>query len=332
MYKSKQLTILLHVDDLMIACEDRSGVDYVIDGLNSNYTKANVCEGNVLDYLGMIFDYSVPGEVTISMKNMVLEFLNELGISDDAKASSPASSYLFQIDDDDELLNDNEKESFHSLVAKALYMAKRGRPDILTAISFLTTRVKAPNQGDYKKLKRVGSYLNGTKDLVLCLKANNPFTLHCYVDASYAVHQDCKGRTGSAVTMGKGSIINTSTKQNIVSKSSTESEIVGISDSLGVSIGLMYLMNEQGYEVKPLILYQDNKSAITLMEKGHSTSNRTKHIPIRYYFVKDRIDKEEVKLVYMNTDDMLADFFTKPLQGELFRKLRDKIMGIIDSI
>jgi hypothetical protein len=81
---------------------------------------------------------------------------------------------------------------------------------------------------------------------LLSLKANNPFTLHSYVDASYAVHHDGKGRTGSVVTMGKGSIINTSTKQNIVSKSSTESEIVGISDSLGVSIGLMYLMEDQG--------------------------------------------------------------------------------------
>jgi hypothetical protein len=58
---------LLHVDDIMIACEDRKGLDYVMEGLNSNYTKANVCEGSVLDYLGMIFDYSIPGEVTISM-------------------------------------------------------------------------------------------------------------------------------------------------------------------------------------------------------------------------------------------------------------------------
>jgi hypothetical protein len=86
---------------------------------------------------------------------------------------------------------------------------------------------------------------------LLSLKANYPFTLHFYVDASYAVHLDGKGRTGSVMTMGKGSIINTSTKQNITSKSSKESKIVGISHSLGVSIGLMYLMEDQSYEVKP---------------------------------------------------------------------------------
>ena len=63
------------------------------------------------------------------------------------------------------------------------------------------------------------------------------------------------------------------------------------------------------------------------MEKGRSTSRRTKHISVRYFFVKDRIDKE-VKLVYLSTDDMLADFYTKPLQGSLFRRMRDMIMGI----
>jgi hypothetical protein len=113
-----------------------------------------------------------------------------------------------------------------------------------------------------------------------------------------------------------------------VTKSSTEAEIVGVSDGLGENLGLMYLMQDQGYDIKPVVLYQDNKSAITLMEKGRSTSRRTKHISVRYFFVKDRIDKEEVKLVYLSTDDMLADFYTKPLQGSLFRQMRDMIMGI----
>ena len=94
----------------------------------------------------------------------------------------------------------------------------------------------------------------------------------------------------------------------------------------------MYLLEEQGYVVKPITLYQDNKSAITLMEKGRSTSQRTKHISVRYFFVKDRIEANEVKLVYKGTTDMLADFFTKPLQGELFRKMRDRIMGVTCTV
>jgi hypothetical protein len=127
--------------------------------------------------------------------------------------------------------------------------------------------------GDYKKLKRLGSYLNGTKDLKLYLKANKPYNLYCYVDASYALHDDGKGRTGNVVTLGKGAFRISSTKHHIVTKSSTEAEIVGVSDAMGGNLGLMYLMEEQGYHnVKPMILYQDNKSAFALLEKGRSTS------------------------------------------------------------
>jgi hypothetical protein len=144
---------------------------------------------------------------------------------------------------------------------------------------------------------RVGSYLNATKNLKLTLKALSPFRLHCYIDASYAVHQDGKGRTGNLVTLGRGSLKNSTTKHSIVCKSSTEAEIVGVSDGLRHDIGLMYLLEEQGYNIKPVILYQDNTSTITLLSKGRSTSQRTKHISVRYFFVKDRIDREEVKLV-----------------------------------
>ena len=152
-------------------------------------------------------------------------------------------------------------------------MTKRGRPDILTAVSFLTTRVKSPNMGDYKKLKRLGSYLNGTKYLTLCLEANKPYTLCFYIDASYALYDDGKGRIGN-ITFKISS-----TKDDIVTKSSAE--IIGVSDAIGDNLGLMYLMEEQDYNVKPLILYQDNKSTIALLEKGRYTSQRTKHIANR---------------------------------------------------
>ena len=71
------------------------------------------------------------------MGNMINEFLVDICVSDDARAESPAANYLFNIDDDVELLNKNDREFLHSMIAKALYMAKRGRPDILTAVSFL---------------------------------------------------------------------------------------------------------------------------------------------------------------------------------------------------
>ena len=113
--------------------------------------------------------------------------------------------------------------------------------------------------------------------------------LHCYVDASYAVHVDGKGRTGNVVTLGTGACKIMSIKHNIVSKSSTAAEVVGVSDRMGGTLSLMYLLEGKGYDVRPLILYQDNTSAITLMEKGRPTSQRTKHIAIRYFFLRTEL-------------------------------------------
>lgn len=87
--------------------------------------------------------------------------------------------------------------------------------------------------------------------------------------------------------------------------------------------------NAQGYEITENLLYQDNKSSILLEKNGKSSSGkRTRHISIRYFFVTDRIAKGELSLEWCPTKDMIADFMTKPLQGFLFKKFRDIIMGI----
>lgn len=85
----------------------------------------------------------------------------------------------------------------------------------------------------------------------------------------------------------------------------------------------------QGYVVKETVLHQDNLSTMLLEKNGKtSSSQRTKHIHLHYFYVKDKVAADEVKIKHCPTDMMLADFFTKPLQGTLFRKMRDQIMNI----
>jgi hypothetical protein len=116
-------------------------------------------------------------------------------------------------------------------------------------------------------------------------------------------------------------------KQKLVSKSSTEAELIGLSDSLTQGIWTRDFLIFQGYTMAPATVYQDNMSTIALAEKGRSTSDRTRHISIRYFFVKDRIDSGEVRIEYMPTASMLADVLTKPLQGELFRAMRKQLLN-----
>lgn len=324
-YNGVQITIVVHVDDLMISCVEQSGIDFVISGLERVYPKINVTKGPVLDYLGMEFDYSNPGEVQILMKSMVSEAVNEFEVV--GEAVTPATNNLFRITDSSEKLDSKDRKRFHGMVQKLLYMAKRARPDILTAVSFLTTRVKEPTVEDMSKLMRCLKYLNSTKDLVLRLSAREGMSVQAYVDASYAVHNDAKGHTGATISVGQGAVFNRSTKQKIVSRSSTEAELVGLSDTIPMVIWTRNLLAAMGYEQRPAVIHQDNKSAIILEESGHSTTGRTRHINTRYFFVKDRIQSKEVVVVYTRTEEMVADFFTKPLQGQRFRDLRDVIMN-----
>ena len=84
----------------------------------------------------------------------------------------------------------------------------------------------------------------------------------------------------------------------------------------------------QGLNIKENTVYQDNQSAIRMERNGsNSCTGNSRHIDIRYFFVKDRVDKGEVQIEYCPTGWMLADYYTKPLQGSLFRKFRDVIMG-----
>eukprot|EP00957_Ditylum_brightwellii_P035914 2721610-Ditylum_brightwellii.AAC.1 len=89
------------------------------------------------------------------------------------------------------------------------------------------------------------------------------------------------------------------------------------------------LIEHQGLKVMINIIYQDNKSTIKLGVNGkESLAERTRHFDIKYFYVTDLISREEVEIVYCPTEDMLADFMSKPTTGPTFKKFRQSIMNI----
>jgi hypothetical protein len=100
-------------------------------------------------------------------------------------------------------------------------------------MAFLTTRVTSPGEDDWGKLKRVLKYLNGTRHLHLTLSVDSLSSIKWYIDGSHQIHDDCRGHTGSLMTLGQGAISSTSRKQKINTKSLTETELVAVHDKLG---------------------------------------------------------------------------------------------------
>lgn len=320
----KQCTVCVHVDDLLITCELDEVIDSIYGQLQERYKEVKIQRGPKVSYLGMTLDFSMPGKAKCTMEGYVADLLRIAGVS--GKASTPALDDLFEIVDSPTLA-DELREDFHSTVAKLLYLAKRVRPDLLVSVSFLATRVREPTVQDKGKLDRVLKYLNGTADLGLTLEVGEAITVLGFVDASYGVHSDGKSHTGAAITLGLGVVFAKSSKQKLVSKSSTEAELIGLSDSASQIIWTREFLIGQGYHLDAATIYQDNMSTIAMVKKGHSSSDRSRHINIRYFFVKDRVDQGDVKIEYRPTGDMIADVLTKPLQGSLFVRMRDALLN-----
>jgi hypothetical protein len=331
---SMQHTVRFHVDDLMSSHVDPRVNREFTEWLNKMYGKygeVKVNRGKVHEYLGMRFDFSIPKVVSIDMvdyiKSMIDDSTIKLEMKD--KAPTPATEKLFSVDEKSKSLDGAKAEEFHTIVAKGLFACKRARPDIHSAIAFLCTRVKKPTEADWQKLIRLLKYLNGSRDDKLHLRVDSVNVINWYVDASFAVHPDFKSHTGAVMTMGNGAIQSMSPKQRLNTKSSTEVELVGADDSSTLVLWTKLFLEAQGHTIKQNILYQDNKSAILLEENGKkSSSKRTRALNIRYFFLTDQIEKGNVSVEYCPTGEMIADFMSKPLQGKLFKKFKDLIMGV----
>jgi hypothetical protein len=190
------------------------------------------------------------------------------------------------------------------------------------------TSVLQYTEQDWAKLKRVMQFLNRTLDDYMIIGADSLTVLKTWVDASYGVHPDMKSHTGGVISLGRGVIMSKSSKQKLNTKSSTEAELVGASDYLPSTIWAKMFLEEQGYEIRENSFFQDNQSAMKLEKNGRaSCGQKSRHIDIRYFFMKDRIKSENIEIVYCPTEQMLADFFMKPLQGSLFEKFHQVLMG-----
>jgi hypothetical protein len=235
--------------------------------------------------------------------------LSELddGFSAVKKKSNPARTSaapddLFVVNKDAEKLSKEGSTAFHNLVAKTLYVSKCARPDASTAIAFLTTRVRAPDIDDWRKLSHLMEYLRVNRFCPLLMSADGSRVLMWYDDASFAVHPNMHSHTGGGLTMGQGFPIVNSTKQKLNTQSSTESELVGVDDMLPIVVWSWYFLMAQGYGVTQNLLLQDNQSSILLERNCKASSGKqTWHINIQYFFITNRVNMKEVEIEWCPT-------------------------------
>ena len=168
----------------------------------------------------------------MDMKDYVRELCEEYPFELNSNVNYPWNMRLFSSEEDQDMLQNEHRESFHTFVMKCMFLTKRSRPDILTGISYLSTKVKRPFDNVLKKLSKIISYLKNTTSLCLALEADDKQELNWYIDSSFGVHKDMRSHTGSVFTLGKGCVISDSTKQKVNARSSTEAELIAVDDKI----------------------------------------------------------------------------------------------------
>lgn len=203
----KQMTVIWHVDDLLVSCENDFELTKFSCYLARLYgPKLSMHTGRKHDYLGVDMEFNDDGTLEASMITYLKNVISKFPVMITGKSATPAAEHLFTIREDKDArpLNEEQALAFHHTVAQLLFMATRVRRDIPTAVAFLKTRVKNPDEDDWGKLKRVLKYLNGTKYLKLRLSVDDLGLLKWFMDASHNTHWDCRGHGGAMFTMGKG--------------------------------------------------------------------------------------------------------------------------------
>jgi hypothetical protein len=327
MNEGVQLTLALYVDDLLCTCKDIQFIKNFEKELISEYGEVSADYGDKsgrVAYLGMTIQRRKAG-VHVSMDDYLADMLAFCPIDAGTRfASTPAAENLFTVDENSPSLSKKEHEMFHSTVAKALYLTLRTRPDIATTVSFLTTRVSCPTKQDWNKLMRMMSYLQHNPHKGLLFPTKGGMEIDAYIDAAFCAHMDGKSHTGVIVRIGGALVYVKSTKQKIISRDSTEAETIGLSDHTDKVLWFHLFMKYQGYDPQPPIIYQDNKSTISLVTKGGGKP-RTRHLRARQYAVKEQVDAGDYKIEYMITEVMIADVLTKPLQSAKYELFVDSM-------
>jgi hypothetical protein len=235
-----------------------------------------------------------------------------------------------------------KQTAYYSLVMQLSYLATQTRPDIAFAVNTISQYQIDCREHDWSAMLRIIQYLAGTSDHGLYYsKDSMPFTtLHTterdvndgwlpqtYADASYAQEPGRKSRSGHAVIMSGAAVTWYCKKQPVVALSSTEAEYYAMSEAIKELLWIRQLLNEVGMNVNDSsIVHQDNLStmAIAMNPIQHQ---RVKHMDVKVHFIRDHLEKKDVKLIYCPTEDMVADILTKALPRPAHQKFTE-LLGL----
>ena len=222
-----------------------------------------------------------------------------------------------------------DQKVYRSMIGSLLYLCA-SRPDIMLSVCMCARFQANPKESHLMAVKRILRYLVHTPNLGLWYPKGSYFDLLGYSDSNYAgCKVDQKSTSGTCQFLGRPLVSSSSKKQNSVSLSTAEAEYVAAGACCVQLLWMRFTLSDFGCKFSKILLLSDNESAIKLANNPVNHS-RTKHIDIRYHFLRDHETKGDITLSHVSIDKQLADIFTKPLDEQRFCALRSEL-NILDS-
>jgi hypothetical protein len=312
-FESSYIILLLYVDDMLVAGSCVREINRLKQQLATEFAMKDL--GAAKQILGMrISRDRAQGTLRLSQAEYIERVLERFNMQSAKAVGTPLGSH-FKLSQGQSPKTDAEREymakvPYTSAVGSLMYAMVNTRPDIAHAVGVVSRFASNPGKQHWEAVKWIMRYLRGTTDLPLCF-GKGKLTVQGYVDADFAGDQDTRrSTTGYIYTMGSTAVSWVSRLQKLVTLSTTEAEYVAVTEAAKEMIWLKGFLEELGLKQENCVLFSDSQSAIHLA-KNPVFHARTKHIDLRYHFIRSLLEDGDLLLEKILGDRNPADMLTK---------------------
>ncbi|GKA55772.1 retrovirus-related pol polyprotein from transposon TNT 1-94 [Tanacetum coccineum] len=306
---------MVYVDDIIFGSTHPRYTQLFSDLMKSRFKMSMM--GKMMFFLGLQVNQS-PCGVFINQSKYVLEILKKYGMEAYDPVGTPMEiKDKLDLDQNGSLV---DATKYRSMIGALMYLTS-SRPDIVHATCLCARYQAKPTEKHLKEVKRIFRYLRGTVNTGLWYSKDSGFELTGFSDADYAGCKDTfKSTSGGAQFLGEKLVSWSSKKQDCTALSTAEAEYVSLSVCCAQVLWMRTQLTDYGFHFNKIPIYCDSKSAIAISCNPVQHS-RTKHIAVRYHFIKEHVEKGTIELYFVKTDYQLADLFTKALPVDRFNYL-----------
>jgi hypothetical protein len=302
----------LYVDDKAIIGNNLEFIEHVKDRLKCEFDMKDLGEAEYILGVQIKRDHT-QGTLSLSQRQYLLDVLSRFNMADCNPVSTPIEAGLkLQHASPGDPRTD---APYQQVLGSLMYAACGTRPDLSFTVSYLSQFSSHPTQAHWAALKRVLRYVKGTVDLCLTYhrsRDGDGASIHGFSDSDYGNHH--RSVMGYTFILAKGAVTWSSNRIPNVTLSSSESEYIGLTNAAKEAVWLRSFFSELRFKLTtPTLIYGDNQAAISIA-RNQQYHTATKHVAIKWHWIREVIESSEVKVEHVPTGDMTADIFTKGLE------------------